>query len=1367
MSLTKCLKKAGKAIDAKDRKAIESLVEGGMSELEAVQQHLNGLNDELSSITDQVQERGGKVLFQDQPVDLIQTQAFKDWAGSDQLIEDADINDFDFAGNGPFVMRAYHGTTHEFDANNTNIKSVENRGTFDPKDPNIYKQEGETQPRGQIEFLPERAVIKLSRSSDLSTFLHESGHLFLELESKFAAANMTKDHETILEFLGVDSFADIQTEQHEKFARGFEAYLREGKSPSLALRDAFANFKRWLTIIYRKLSGLDVEINDDIRQVFDRMLATEREIEEAYSNPAYDQFFKSKEQLGKSDAEWEKYQKQVKRAKNAASEDLDQKLIEEVTRLRRREWEEERAPLVDEERERLSKMRPYQVMDNLLTEPMDYDALKEQVGFTKQPGKLIGKIKKGGVDPEEYAEVYGYRSVQEMYEELINTPALKQAATDAAQQRMIERHGDILNDGTIEQEVRQAVHNEEQARLLLMEVRALGRGNRMVQSINRDYLKAETKKAIGELSYKEIQPGKFYRAEIKAAQNAATADNKAEQLNFKIQQLTNHYLYKEAVAVRDAMKKQISYIKKVQKREYSTNQVSAEYVQNMKAMASMYTSKKQQERQQFMKDLITWHETQMNDPNQFLDITVLDLNLIKAIAHKQDARDAGKDWDVSQLNIPSFEALTADEMRGAYDMIRHLRYVGGAMADAAKAKTEAERSRFIQSIDDNGGKDYTEDAGAKSPFEDQKNSIQSFFLSLTSLRNFTRKLDGFKNETGFANENIFMKVEDASGKEMVLRNKAYDVFESELSDIHQIGLNRKKNQFQLEDGRTLNWGTEHVFMAALNWGTESNREAMREGFGLTDTDMQNILGSLTKDQLATVNAIWKLNESYWPELSEASVKRYGVSPQKLDATPFTVNGVEMTGGHMRLFYDDVRTELDDEFSVGNTNNVTVSKAGSLYERIGSGGKAVSLDKNNIVRALEENIHFIAYAEATNDIGRIINNKDVQAAIIKKHGKTFLKSLIENLQLNVSNYKMPEMLGIRMVTDLSRLIRKAATYKHLSWSVRNVMQQFTAITPVIQDLGGERYMKAVLNYTQRFDEINEFVSSNSKFMKDRETVVNREAAEYLKGLTVDGRIQDAWNKFGQYGFFFQSTIDRAVSTPAWIAKYEQKMEEHGNHKLAVSEANTFVSETVGSGLNAHLGALMHQNQSQLVKTFTVFGSWFNMYYNRVYRDTGGYSKEFMAAHKRQAFATIVTSPIIIAALSAALVADMPDSLDLTMEDDDEGLMEWLTNRYVGFMAGTVPVLRDVVGSFYGFTPKSIISTGQAVPGKLWAEVEAYSDDKQTTMKFVSDTIKATTTVAPFPGAGNVTNVLSYIDSYNQGNEGNNFNMYQALVEGPDR
>ncbi len=136
--------------------------------------------------------------------------------------------------------------------------------------------------RGSITFRKGgKPLIKLMREANASTFIHESGHQYLEelmrdAEHAQAPQQIKDDARTVLDWLGVRSRAEIKRRQHEKFARGFEQYLREGVAPSPELAGVFARFKAWLMQIYRTLRGLGQPISDDIRRVFDRMLTTER-----------------------------------------------------------------------------------------------------------------------------------------------------------------------------------------------------------------------------------------------------------------------------------------------------------------------------------------------------------------------------------------------------------------------------------------------------------------------------------------------------------------------------------------------------------------------------------------------------------------------------------------------------------------------------------------------------------------------------------------------------------------------------------------------------------------------------------------------------------------------------------------------------------------------------------------------------------------------------------------------------------------------------------------------------------------------------------------------------------------------------------
>lgn len=149
-----------------------------------------------------------------------------------------------------------------------------------------YFQGKKKTPRGRITFGTEGVNITLLQNADMSTFLHETAHFYLKVMEDLgrvetAPADIKTDLKIVLDWLGAKSVDEITAKQHERFARGFEKYLAEGNAPSVKLRNAFARFKEWLTEVYRQLKSLKVSLNDDVRAVMDRMLATKEEIKAA------------------------------------------------------------------------------------------------------------------------------------------------------------------------------------------------------------------------------------------------------------------------------------------------------------------------------------------------------------------------------------------------------------------------------------------------------------------------------------------------------------------------------------------------------------------------------------------------------------------------------------------------------------------------------------------------------------------------------------------------------------------------------------------------------------------------------------------------------------------------------------------------------------------------------------------------------------------------------------------------------------------------------------------------------------------------------------------------------------------------------
>lgn len=147
----------------------------------------------------------------------------------------------------------------------------------------LFQDAGAKIKRGYITLRENgRNTIRLLKDANASTFIHEKGHDYLlrmirDAADPDAPAVLKTDADTVLKWLGVDKAADIKTRHHEKYARGFENYVMEGRAPSQGLARVFEQFRQWLVRIYTDASRLKAPINDDIRAVFDRMLSVDPE----------------------------------------------------------------------------------------------------------------------------------------------------------------------------------------------------------------------------------------------------------------------------------------------------------------------------------------------------------------------------------------------------------------------------------------------------------------------------------------------------------------------------------------------------------------------------------------------------------------------------------------------------------------------------------------------------------------------------------------------------------------------------------------------------------------------------------------------------------------------------------------------------------------------------------------------------------------------------------------------------------------------------------------------------------------------------------------------------------------------------------
>lgn len=315
---------------------------------------------------------------------------------------------------------------------------------------------GPPQIRGQVTSTTDaRYVINLFETSNISTLVHETAHVFLlEIQRMVregqASNELLQDWAEINRWLKVDAKKGITREQHEQFARGFEAYLRDGKAPSAELKGAFQRFSEWLTAIYKSALELNVNVSPEMRGVFGRLLATQEEID-AFSDEVGVRPLTAREilkaKLSKDGAGL------LNRLANGARAEAKKQLQAARDRDRKAQvktWKEEAKQALAE-----SKIH---ILRRALAEDgkgLDREALlaagvdEKDIAAINAKRPATKQVESGGMHPVQAAAEFGYETVAEMVDALKNAPSEDQFKKDYLAQKTAEHDAQFSPENTL------------------------------------------------------------------------------------------------------------------------------------------------------------------------------------------------------------------------------------------------------------------------------------------------------------------------------------------------------------------------------------------------------------------------------------------------------------------------------------------------------------------------------------------------------------------------------------------------------------------------------------------------------------------------------------------------------------------------------------------------------------------------------------------------------------------------------------------------------------------------------------------------------------------------------------------------------
>lgn len=1190
-------------------------------------------------------------------------------------------------------------------------------------------QRGLWQLKGQTAFKTTgEKIISLFKAADQSTFMHEMAHIYLHdmlalAELPNAPKQLLDDVATInqwaawndtqfaKEYKGTAMESEFKklNEQmktavakgsveiegktmtleqmqrlwmQERFARGFENYLKSGEAPTEATRSIFRRFKQWLTKIYRAFSQIGGAPSKEVKAVMDRMIASEDEIDIAMRKKGVDDFAESGGMDYLEGSTKDVYRRMVERAKADAEEKVLKIALKDIKEDYRQQEKELFEREEAEYREKLAAEPVFIIQEHIKNNPnMSRSVICETLGmnvedYVKQLKEYGGSLdtaveahmkefKEGidnsGIDAQYFRERAEEVVQESKYRKLATAMELEAFERIAKKQRnlttQIEAEGknDTAEKGvikTVDKMTRQSKQIEE----LTAETKELKQDKRELLANVRGLRDAALRHYKDYVQFVEM---KLEVMPIEDANNYQMWRRKSAQAQYNSEQSLvkgnwdKAVKYKQAQliydmfadrAVRNA--KQIKKIEDGLKRKQQTiskaKNISADerYAYNhlmyvfgfsdadapvpphyegiMEVL--MKADATREEGGLMLESPFFGPDGQTNLPEWFLQAA---MNSNKRKAGHKDLSNMQVDLVAQVMHIIYKRGM--DNMKLATIKTKDGRTL---TVDEAVAEIEGQtRQRMLErtNADPTGAnKNRWQDDAAN--FIDQADRV----LIKPEME--------LKKMGDVALRYIYDPLKEAADKELKMavnmQNKLKGLFDAyspkELADM------RNKRLYDFGSSKITK---EQTIMIALNWGTETNQQRVLDGYHVNVAQVKNVLQYLDERDWNLVNSIWKLYDIHWDQIREIEARMTGAVLQKQEAKGFVVVGQDrkiytLDGGYFPIKYDlrDLRTqEQADAAQQSAMSNIAMSLGkGFLKERTQHKvERRLDLRFEVISGSITDVIHLVAFREPVRDVRRIVLNENFKNLVYNYLGQNAYK----NLKKWTSDCWAEEPIPRTAYEKGMAKLRNAQTMGTMGFRVTTALLNIANAPSVAHYMGAAELLHSLKKFYSAPRRYTDFVFQRSVFMAERAETMDASIHDALKGPNIlDGipGIGKAGEAIKNNAFKMITWTDLMLALPLWQHEYEKTYNAEVDagrspqqaREAGVNAGDAAVRWCFGSGRTVDKAAIQRKG-SELMKQLTMYYSYNSTVYNalnyKLWEAKVGYKKAVAASAKNKSMA----------------------------------------------------------------------------------------------------------------------------------------------------
>lgn len=1115
---------------------------------------------------------------------------------------------------------------------------------------NSYNQKVNNDKKGAITWDEEgKAIISLFEGADMSTVIHEAvGHYFIEnLIREGALPNATeqmkKDRQTMLDYAGVtkdwDSLSqEEKTAAHERWAEAAETYMLEGKAPSKELQPVFNRFKKWLLAIYNavfsdKRSKNAVPINDEVRQVFDRMLASKEQISEMERIDGYFSALPDVVLDALSEPRKQMLRNFAAKAHDKAVQLLTKESLVNFNQERKDRIQKYREDVEPQVKEAIAKQPLYMASEQILDIASD---LKTAKGVANR--YLEGNFDESKMATfDMIAEANGFTSGDELAKTIMSEPSFNGAVNRHIDEMVQDAFPDIYKErGLAEEAARDAMYNDESGLLInteaqLIEDKAQGllKGQRDAETLRKlAVARRQTAKIQAQMDLQNrvklkeaLNTQKYITAERNAAAKAAVAlenDDYSAAVRYKNVQAFNHACIVESVRLRNQYAKWQNYFRKQAKAKRETWGNERNFIQAAAIMERFGYKRK---------DYSDFEKTEtlsdyLNDMDDLYDnVAVADWIM---------------DEDVSITNPR--ERMTASQLEDVVNALKNIKAIAKqemSINALQKGATYAEFKAEAQETLNKLKTIWKPQVGVAQ----QPTVMEKLKASLRSTDNLFEMMDDW--QYGFFSKHFGAAIREAADNEtrkiLEYEEKTAQAYREWLPDKAA----EKAADYQKKYDELGTSVDKHVLLKMLmNLGNESSARVLCStrpvGFEnsalwvdgdivQTKINLIDFLGrNLTEADIKYAQDKIDIAEMYWSEMEALETRWTGFSPKKVEASPVELTlsdgkTVVMRGGYFPLMRDgDTGSKHAGQEVISDTdprqgrNIRTMStRRGHLKERV-KAKYPVNLKRGAEFNVAMDAIHDLCFREVMGDFRKIMNDQEMYTLIKEKLGLADFSAFKEYLERAANPQGTNSgSVGESWMGSVANWLRartvNAAIMLNLKTAVQNLGNPLL-YGNAVDGFGYSDVVAAVSNYSMNmqlakgYKSAKEFVYSKAPWMKERSVLPDIS----LRDMKEMESLNPIEKKAVEFGTRLLVATDNLFAIPVWMQAYGKKIRAGAGEAEAVDFANTVIRRTLGSSRVTEVAPLLRGGP--MLKLFTTFQGFFNTQYNQWAREYNIFLKE---------------------------------------------------------------------------------------------------------------------------------------------------------------